>query len=378
MKKLLFTGLIAFAMASSSAYSQGCIEPSATSTGPQVIGYVQAENITNFLGTDASGNDLTTNSFSFRKARIGVTGSIPYNFTYYIMTELSPSLNGPYILDAFLTWKAAGQYLKVSAGQFKSPFGLELSTACQSLYTVDRSLVVNELASPFRDQGIMLSGGTDSLQIFGIEKPNVLTYSLAFTNGTGLNVNDNNTSKDIIGRVVFAPCDFFQVGGSYHYGKQKNPDVTVTKADVLTRWGADLQLKKSFGKFGLISQSEYIYAKDDGSKMIGGGCGATPEVVQGSFKRNGFYSQVMLQTPWKIEPVVKIQSYDPNMDIDDTDTKEYKTDSWIFGFNYYVNDWTRVQLNYLYNTEKSSATDYTHYNEIENDMLVLQLQFKLK
>jgi len=378
MKKILFATLTFFALASSTAFSQGCMEPSGTSTGPQVIGYVQAENVTNFLGTDASGNDLTTNSFAFRKARIGVTGSIPYNFTYYVMTELSPSLNGPYILDAFLTWKAAGQYLKVSAGQFKSPFGLELSTACQSLYTVDRSLVVNELASPFRDQGIMLSGGTDSLQIFGIEKPNVLTYSLAITNGTGLNVGDNNKSKDIIGRVVFAPCNFIQIGGSYHHGKQKNPDPTVIKADVLTRWGADLQLKKSFGKFGFISQSEYIYAKDDGSKMIGGGCGATPEVVQGSFKRNGFYSQLMLQTPWKIEPVVKIQSYDPNMDLDDTDTKEYKTDSWIFGFNYYVNDWTRIQLNYLYNSEKSSATDYTHYNEIKNDMLVLQLQFKLK
>lgn len=378
MKKILFATLTLFALASSSAFSQGCMEPSGTSTGPQVIGYVQVENSTNLLGTDASGNDLTTNSFAFRKARIGVTGSIPYNFTYYVMTELSPSLNGPYILDAFLTWKAAGQYLKVSAGQFKSPFGLELSTACQSLYTIDRSLVVNELASPFRDQGIMLSGGTDSLHIFGIEKPNAFTYSLAITNGTGLNAIDNNQSKDIIGRVAFAPCNFIQIGGSYHHGKQKNPDPTVTKADVLTRWGTDLQLKKSFGRFGFISQSEYIFAKDDGSKMVGGGCGATPEVVQRSFKRNGFYSQLMLQTPWKIEPVVKIQSYDPNMDLDDTDSKEYKQESWILGFNYYVNDWTRLQLNYLYNTEKSSATDFTHYNEIKNDMLVLQLQFKLK
>ncbi|HAQ17888.1 MAG TPA: hypothetical protein DCR40_01490 [Prolixibacteraceae bacterium] len=378
MKKILFATFTFIALASSSAFSQGCMEPSGTSTGPQVIGYVQAENSTTFLGADASGNDLTTNSFAFRRARIGVTGTIPYNFTYYVMTELSPAFGGPYLLDAFLTWKAAGQYLKVSAGQFKSPFGLELSTPCQSLFTVDRSLVVNELAFPFRDQGIMLSGGTDSLQLFGIEKPNVLSYSLAITNGTGLNASDNNKSKDIIGRVVFAPCNFFQVGGSYHHGKQKNPDPTVTKADELTRWGADLQLKKSFGQFGFISQSEYIFAKDDGSKMVGGGCGATPEVVQGSFKRNGFYSQLMIQTPWKIEPVVKIQSYDPNMDLNNTDSKEYKKDTWIFGFNYYMNDWTRVQLNYLYNTEASSATDFTHYNEIKNDMLVLQLQFKLK
>lgn len=378
MKKYFVTSLIAFLFAGSAAYSQGCMEPSASSTGPQIIGYVQAENITNFLGKDASGKDLTENTFAFRRARLGVTGSIPYNFSYYVMTELSPTFGGPYILDAFFSWKAAGQYLKVSAGQFKSPFGLELSTPCQSLYTIDRSRVVNELASPFRDQGLMFSGSTDSLQLFGIEKPNIFSYSLALTNGTGLNTVDNNRSKDFIGRIVFAPCNFFQVGGSYHQGKQKNPDPTVTKEDVLTRWGADLQLKKSFGRFGLLSQTEYIFGKDEGSKMVGGGCGSTPEVVQGSFTRNGFYSQLMLQTPWKIEPIVKIEVYDPNMDLSDTDPTEYKQKSWIFGFSYHVNDWTRIQMNYMYNTETSSATDYARYNEISNDMLVLQLQFKLK
>ncbi len=364
-------------MGISSSYSQGCMEPSGTSTGPQVIGYIQIENSTELLGTDAAGNDLTTNSFYFGKARLGVTGAIPYNFSYYVMTELSPTLSGPYILDAFLTWKAAGQYLKVSAGQFKSSFGLELSTPCQSLYTIDRSMVVNELASPFRDQGIMVSGSSDSLLIIG-EKTNILSYSLAFTNGTGLNTMDSNLSKDMIARLVFAPFNFIQLGGSYHYGKQKNPDPTVTTADELTRLGADIQLKKSFGNFGLLSQTEYIFAGDKGSKMVGGGCGSVPEIVQGDFKRNGFYSQLMIQTPWKIEPVVKIEQYDPNMDVTNTNHDEYSQNTWTFGFSYYMNDWARLQMNYIYNIETSSATDYTQYNEIENDMLVFQLQFKLK
>jgi len=378
MRKIVLSALFAIALGIPGLFAQGCMEPSTSANGPQIIGYVQAENITNYLGTDASGNSLTENSFAFRRARLGVTGSIPYNFSYYVMTELSPTLGGPYILDAFFSWKAANQYLKVSLGQFKSPFGLELSTACQSLYTIDRSMVVNELASPFRDQGLMFSGSTDSIHIFGIEKPNIFSYSLAFTNGTGLNTMDNNRSKDFIGRLVFAPCDFFQVGGSYHQGKKKNPDPTVTKEDELTRWGADLQLKKSFGRFGLLSQTEYIYGQDKGSKMVGGGCGSVPEVVQGSFTRGGFYSQLMIQTPWKFEPVVKYQTYDPNLDLSDTDPKEYRQNSWVFGFSYYVNDWTRIQMNYMYNIEASSATDYSQYNEITNDMLVLQLQFKLK
>jgi hypothetical protein len=377
MKKIILNFCTLFALGVSSSFAQGCMEPSGTSTGPQVIGYVQVENSTELLGTDAAGNDLTTNSFSFGKTRLGVTGSIPYNFSYYVMTELSPKLEGPYILDAFFSWKAAGQYLKVSAGQFKSSFGLELSTPCQSLYTINRSKVVNELASPFRDQGIMLSGSSDSILVIG-DKTNILSYSLAFTNGTGLNTIDTNVSKDMIARLVFAPFNFIQLGGSYHHGKQKNPDPTVTKADELTRWGADVQLKNSFGRFGFISQTEYIYANDKGSKMVGGGCGSIPEIVQGDFKRNGFYSQLMIQTPWKIEPVVKLEQYDPNMDVTNTDHKEYSQDTWTFGFSYYINDWARLQMNYMYNIETSSATDYSQYNEIDNDMLVFQLQFKLK
>lgn len=378
MNKFYLSLFVALTLFVHKGFSQGCMEPSGTSNGPQIIGYIQAENSTSFLGTDASGNSLTENSFYFQKARFGVTGLIPYNFSYYVMTELSPTLGGPYILDAFFSWKAAKSYLKVSAGQFKTPFGLELSTPCQSLYTINRSLVVNELASPFRDQGIMLSGSSDSIQFLGIEKPNIFSYALAITNGTGLNEKDTNKSKDFIGRLVFAPFNFLQIGGSYHYGKQKNPDATVTKEDVRTRWGADLQLKKSFGRFGVLSQSEYIFGQDEGSMLTGGGCGSVPEVVQGTFKRNGFYSQLMVQTPWKLEPLVKIESFDPDMDKSNTDPSSFSRSTWTFGFSYYVNDWARIQANYMYNVEGSSSTDYYQYNEVKNDMLLLQLQFTLK
>ena len=129
MRKRFLTVLFALVTTLQFAFSQGCMEPSsASSGGPQIIGYIQAENISHFYGKDASGNDLSENTFAFRRARLGVTGTIPYNFSYYVMSELSPTFNGPYILDAFFSWKAAKSYLKISAGQFKSPFGLELST----------------------------------------------------------------------------------------------------------------------------------------------------------------------------------------------------------------------------------------------------------
>ena len=68
-------------------------------------------------------------------------------------------------------------------------------------------------------------------------------------------------------------------------------------------------------------------------------------------------------TPWNIQPIVKYESYDPNNDVD-----KNAQDVITFGFNYFFNDWTRLQLNYLYKAEEG--------NEISNDEILMQLQVK--
>ena len=68
-------------------------------------------------------------------------------------------------------------------------------------------------------------------------------------------------------------------------------------------------------------------------------------------------------TPWNIQTVVKYESYDP-----DTDSEDNILSTVTFGFNYFFNDWTRLQLNYLYKAEEG--------NEISNDEILMQLQVK--
>ncbi len=68
-------------------------------------------------------------------------------------------------------------------------------------------------------------------------------------------------------------------------------------------------------------------------------------------------------TDWNLQPVVKYESYDPNTDADD-DVNTTIT----FGVNYFFNDWTRLQLNYLYKAEEPT--------EISNDEILMQLQVK--
>ncbi len=373
MNKVFSVLLILTLFVVARATAQGCMEPASSSGGASIIGYLQPEFQVGFNGDNADGSSANDMSFSFRRARLGFTGNVPYDFSYYVLAEFSTFQGGPYMLDAFVTYNRFKPWFKISMGQFKKPFGLELSTGCQDLYTINRSKVVNELTSPDRDMGLMLSGTSGALKLLGLEKENLLSYSLSVTNGTGKNMWDIDRSKDFIGRLVVAPYDWVSIGGSYHFGKQVNPDPTVKVMDERMRYGGDLTLKK----YNFIFQTEYVFGQDKGSKLIGGGCGATPELVSGDFKSNGYFAQLMYNTKWKLMPLVKYETYDPDMDLEDYEHSSYRQSTLTFGVNYYPNDWTRVQFNYLYNTESSSSTDIQNYNEIPNDMFLIQIQIKL-
>ena len=367
MKKLLAIILLIAISTPFQLAAQGCVEPS-SDDGVQVVGYIQAQYETQFLddGLSPMHGLKANNGFYFDRARIGVVGNIPYDFSYYVMTEFSPTKGGPYLLDAFITYKRFAPWINVSAGQFKSPFGLELSTACQSLNTVNRSMVVSELASPFRDLGVFIYGGTGDKELFGLKNTNVLAWKFSYTNGTGMNIMDNNLGKDYTARLIFSPIAGVSIGGSYKYGTLKPTDPTMDD-DVRSRYGFDISVEKA----NFLVQAEYINGNDQGSSLVGGGCGETPSLVIGDFIKNGFFVQALYMTPWNIQPVVKFESYDPDAAVDYN-----KQNDLTFGFNYFFNEWTRLQANYVYRTEESSDTVLADYHEVGNDFFVLQLQVK--
>ncbi len=86
------------------------------------------------------------------------------------------------------------------------------------------------------------------------------------------------------------------------------------------------------------------------------------QVHEGSIKRSGYWAQAMYMTDWNLQPVVKYESFDP-----DTDTDDNALSIITFGFNYFFNDWTRLQFNYLYKAEEE---------EEANDEILMQLQVK--
>jgi hypothetical protein len=346
MQKLLFSVLVVlFSFTTIQGYSQGCMDSGDETV--KIIGFAQPQFNLDMSGLDKDGNSIDgKNSFLFNRARFGVTGNIPYDITYYATIEFSPMLGGPYMCDVFVTYTGLGPWANLTLGQYKPPFGLELSTPCHQLHTINRSLVVSELASPFRDMGFMVWGGTgDKLG----KHNDVLKWYLAIMNGTGINELDDNAGKDIVARVVVSPWEFLKIGGSFKTGKQKPASPDVEKDDERTRFGADID----FNLANFIVQAEYIYGEDKGSSLEGGGCGQEPTVVLGDFIKNGFFAQALYMTPIRLQPVIKYEYYTPN---------QFKTESnavstWTVGFNYFLNDWSRVQVNYLI-TDNNAPVQY--------------------
>lgn len=321
--------------------SQGCAPPK-SDDGVTVWGFLQPQFETRFL------KDGPEHSFTFNRARIGVTGLIPYDVAYYAIIETSAFKDQhPFLLDAFLSYQRYS-FARFSIGQFKSPFTLEMSTACHELNAIYRTDAVQNLVSPDRDLGVMISGDI---------KEKLLSYSLALTNGTGKGVFDNNNGKTFHSRVVLAPKNFIKLGGGIQYGTHPSVVEDATEEDIRFRWAADLQLK--YKNFDLIG--EYIYGSDKGSYVVGGGCGGTPTVVEGDLKRSGYYILAMYKTKWNLQPIFRYENWNT-----DRDTKNRIEHTMAFGFNYWLNDWSRIQVNYLYKSEERI--------EVNNDQLLIQFQ----
>lgn len=317
------------------AKAQGCGD-GPSGEGVEVFGFLQAQY-------EALFEDETKNSFTFERARIGVQGAIPYDFSYYVVVELSPFISpNPYLLDAFITYSRF-DFARLSVGSFKTPFGLEVNTPCNGMLTVYRSTATLQMVAPFRDLGMVFMGGN---------KDTWWEYQLGIMNGSGLGRFDNNKKKDIVGRLLVKPFDFVQIGGSFRYGY---PSYNNNK-DSRTTYGGELK----FNYKGITLMGEYIMDEGDYNRDLGGGCGG--ELLTLGKERSGGYVTLAYLSKWNIEPVFKYDFFDSGND------QDYTESNMTFGINYYFNDWTRLQANYIYRAEEPT--------ELENDMFVIQVQVK--
>lgn len=298
-----------------------------------VSGYTQVR----FLSQQEAGKP---DGLDIRRARLDFRGQINEHWDTRLLIDFAGS---PKILDAAINYKHR-DWLKFSAGQFYIPFSAENTTQDRSLELIDRSQVVNALVARDkdvignqngRDIGIQASGS-----VVKIKDRFLLDYYVGGFNGSGINVADNNESKDFSGRIVFHPLKNLDIGGSYYNGF----DIwgTPVKEHVRKRMGAEISYTYAFATI----KGEYIQGLD------------------GAIEKSGWYAQLSSFVYKKnIQLVARYDTFDPNIA---PEKKDDITTNYTFGVNFLFNSWSKLQINYTNRLEEGT--------QVNNDLIAAQLQ----
>lgn len=153
-------------------------------------GYVQADGR---LFRDDGAPPLT-NTFELRRARPILEATVYRIFDFKVMPDFGQGQTR--IFDAYAAARIAPE-LRVTAGKFKAPLGLERLQSATDLLLVERAFPTALV--PNRDIGLMLSGNLGE---------QLVQYDVGVFNGAvdgALNDGDQNDSKDLDVRLFVTP-----------------------------------------------------------------------------------------------------------------------------------------------------------------------------
>ncbi|HTB53198.1 MAG TPA: porin [Ferruginibacter sp.] len=344
----------------------------------QVGGYTQVRYQSYPKANKADGVDI-------RRARLDIQGDITSRWNYRLLvdfvggtssvpagttTTTTNSVISPTLLDAYISYKFAN-YLKVTAGQFTLPFSAENNVQDRNLETVDRSQVVNALVARKGDgsNGIIDSIGNQNGRDIGVqisgsffkinENRSLIDYYAGLFNGAGINVADNNESKDFSGRLLIHPFDFLTIGGSYYDGYDRFAK-TPTKDQLRTRWGTEL----SFNYKALSIRSEFLRGQDGNDQH--NITQPIPAIHQGWYAQAAYFI-----IPKRFQFVFKYDTYSPVVNPQSAGLNKVSDANTylIFGANIFFNNWAKLQLDYSWRTEQGDIPAVQY-----NDVATAQLQ----
>lgn len=310
---------------------------SVTAAKPLVVsGYVQ----TRYQINDEPGK---IDGFDLRRAYLDIKGTLTPKWGYRFQADFASS---PKIIDIYADYKV-NDYLNFTFGQFTLPFSRENLTANTKNEFIERSQVVEALVARGRD---VISGQTNQNgRDIGVQAGGALIktgdktwvdYKIGLFNGSGINTTDKNESKDVVTRIIAHPIQGLDLGVSYYNGHGNWG--TPAKNRKRNRLGLELGYEIS----NLTLSGEFISGQD------------------ASIKKQGYYVQAGYYVfSKKLQFVGKIDSFDPNTDIDDNASTWY-----IAGLNFFINSSILLQANYTFKEEQG--------NKITNNLAAIQLQAK--
>ncbi len=337
--------------------------------------------------------DLKKQMFDMRRVRLDVKATLA---KYYQIKLSEDFAEGAELKEAFINYTFF-ENAEILVGQFQYPYSseevgsskyfefLEMSTACAALCNGE-------------DRGIMLRGDPSDGRYH---------YEAGFFNGAGANVADNNDELDMAIRAVLNPEDAdadwkYWIGVSYNTGKQ----MTSSDADNPTelQFRTESRSKKRFFKAEFEVDKPYTRTRQGlDVTVVGGPTTIKAEYFRGDFKfdnavsvqgaylmagymltgeertvKNGVFEKQSVDDPYDpegdsrgaYEVTIRYSFFhaDPKFFENDgvytgweaLDTGEYVNAgySWTYGFNWYPDKMSRIQINYI--------TTYTAKELIKN------------
>lgn len=309
----------------------------------RISGYVQA----GYEWSDES------SSFFIKRVRLDLRGDIARKLDYRVQLEFASS---PKIVDAYLHYKPFRQ-LNFKLGEYKIPFTIENTDYVPLKFElIEYPLALQRLmgfAEPIggrmvggvmqggetlkdtgRDMGLTLHGS-----FFPCGERALLSYDVGVFNGAGINLRDNNRSKDVVARLTLRPVRGLTLSGSWYGGEYG--------ADCLERQRVSAGVCYDRGR-GVV-RGEWIGGRT--------GYAATEEYAAGTFDSSGWYVLGGVRLTPTLMPVVRYDTLLP-----DTASADSRQTNWTAGILWHPVRPLRCQLNYTY--EHYAAPGMTDRNVV--------------
>jgi len=331
-------------------------------------------------------------SFDINSAILSFTGTLyrdyeegrnlTYNIRFGVSKQTNTNNSFLNLLDAQITYNfmptinPEDPLLTATAGQQQLPFGLEVSATEELRPVVRNAQFTTSLDLARRDVGLIVRGELFPLVDFGYNyRVPVIAYAVGVVNGAGANMLDNNNAKDFIGRLAFTvPSDFnsilrqFTVGGTVYLGRTntllKDAAKTLVGTGHSNRYGVDVY----YNHWPLGVTYEYIIADDFTAYGMTKASPQRRNLQRDSHTATFFYSigeqfvsgfrnQGRFDDWWPktYQPFVRYDRFD-----NDRTSGKNEVTIYTAGFNLFLAETTKVQVNYNLTHTAANKEKYSH------------------
>lgn len=258
---------------------------------------------------------------------LSMRGQLPGKVNYFILAELV----NPRVYEFYAEWMPEKEF-GIRGGEMKTPNSLENQLSLTELETVFNTRSVSTLIGMGGDvlslynssRNIANHTGRDiGIRANGkIGENDLLEYIVGVYQGAGINMGDNNNTKDFAASLMLQPVKGFRIGGSTYFGQARYAMGANTENDHVRN---RILVSSDYRDERAYCRAEWIKAND------------------GGIDKEGLYGMASyFLIPQKLSALAKVDYYNRNK------ANNEEVIDYTMGVNYYFYKQCRLQLNYTY------------------------------